>query len=609
MDFELYRKKVRGCFLGKAIGGTLGMPFEGKLETRFLTYYDPVPTEMLTNDDLDLQVINLEIVRRYGLPVNRCHLSTMWSYLQDAGPDEYGAARWNNALRRPAPLSGYYCNKFYSGMGAAIRSELWACLAPGDPALAVRLAREDACTDHYADGLHASVFLTAVESAAFSESDMHTLVHTGLRFLPENCRLARGLLDTFRYWEQTHDPIAAREALLKDYCVQNWTDVTINLCLILISWLASEGDFGRAICTAAGLGYDTDCTAATLGSIMGIIDPDGITEAWTRPIGEALVLSNSVMGMHEPDTIGAFCRLILSTAKEVLPFYGSKTQFQNIPENEEFAPMHAPWTRDSHAVDEMTENRESLLAVTPLITRLVFPEQIALEPGKPGEFRLILRNPAGQELRGKCVLSVPEGWKLSPAGFDFSLNPEEQSEFCFSVVSPILDRKRPRSNDLTIDFLFVGGVSCSTCAGIPLTIPWLRTNLDTGEERVIEATEIFQPIPPGHWRYRTSVKAIPGMTCRLGAYSNRPIHVSFNGKTVLESDGSYYVPAYHRSGHSVNITTARPGGTWSMVDIEIKDGPEGELFFGIARPHGCCEWHTGAEYSAAPWLAEQKKSV
>ena len=25
MDFELYRKKVRGCFLGKAIGGTLGM--------------------------------------------------------------------------------------------------------------------------------------------------------------------------------------------------------------------------------------------------------------------------------------------------------------------------------------------------------------------------------------------------------------------------------------------------------------------------------------------------------------------------------------------------------------------------------------------------------
>ena len=112
MVYEKYRAKVAGCYTGKAVGGTLGMPFEGDTSTRQITYYDPVPDRMLPNDDLDLQVIDLEIIRRFGLPVNRHHLTTLWEHLQDGGPDEYGAARWNYFLGRYAPLSGYYCNKF-----------------------------------------------------------------------------------------------------------------------------------------------------------------------------------------------------------------------------------------------------------------------------------------------------------------------------------------------------------------------------------------------------------------------------------------------------------------------------------------------------------------
>ena len=106
MNDTEYRRRVWGCYAGKAVGGTLGMPFEGNLSTRKLTGYDPVPGEMLPNDDLDLQVIALEIVRRFGLPVNRYHLSDMWRHLQDGGPDEYGAARWNVSMGRTAPLSG-----------------------------------------------------------------------------------------------------------------------------------------------------------------------------------------------------------------------------------------------------------------------------------------------------------------------------------------------------------------------------------------------------------------------------------------------------------------------------------------------------------------------
>ena len=52
-----YRGKVLGAWLGKAVGGTLGQPWEGSTGPLNLSYYDPVPNEMMPNDDLDLQVL------------------------------------------------------------------------------------------------------------------------------------------------------------------------------------------------------------------------------------------------------------------------------------------------------------------------------------------------------------------------------------------------------------------------------------------------------------------------------------------------------------------------------------------------------------------------
>ena len=54
LDFNTYNKKVRGCFVGKSVGGTLGMKYEGNLNYNEVTYYNPVPTKMIPNDDLPL---------------------------------------------------------------------------------------------------------------------------------------------------------------------------------------------------------------------------------------------------------------------------------------------------------------------------------------------------------------------------------------------------------------------------------------------------------------------------------------------------------------------------------------------------------------------------
>jgi hypothetical protein len=126
IDIADYRKRVMGCWMGKAIGGTLGMPHEGQPGPLDLTYYKPVPTGALPNDDLDLQVLWLEIIRRYGVYTNRIQLSRGWAEHTDFPWDEYGVANANFARGIYPPASGHHLNFFGSCMGSPIRSEIWA---------------------------------------------------------------------------------------------------------------------------------------------------------------------------------------------------------------------------------------------------------------------------------------------------------------------------------------------------------------------------------------------------------------------------------------------------------------------------------------------------
>ena len=58
MNFKEYADKVRACWFGKNIGGTLGCPLEGRRDVFDLDFYvHDIRTGSLPNDDLDLQLV------------------------------------------------------------------------------------------------------------------------------------------------------------------------------------------------------------------------------------------------------------------------------------------------------------------------------------------------------------------------------------------------------------------------------------------------------------------------------------------------------------------------------------------------------------------------
>ena len=278
--------------MGKNIGGTLGGPYEGLQQINDVQGFVTKPGEVLPNDDLDLQLIWLKAMEEQGPNgVNAQVLGEYWlSYI---GPNwnEYGVGKSNLRAGIPAPMCGEFNNGYWKhSNGAWIRTEIWACLYPGKVEKAIEYAFADASVDHgFGEGSYAAIFIAALESAAFVFSDMETLIQIGLSKIPKDCRIARSVnivLDAFhsdKTWQQ------ARELLVEDSADLGWFQAPANVGFVVVGLLYGKGDFKQSLILATNCGDDTDCTAATTGSIMGIIGGTaGLPADWTAHLGEKI---------------------------------------------------------------------------------------------------------------------------------------------------------------------------------------------------------------------------------------------------------------------------------------------------------------------------------
>lgn len=310
-DTETLRRKILGCWRGKAVGGTLGQTFEGLSGPLDAEFYVPVPTEMVPNDDLDLQVVYACVLARMEAPaVDRHVLAEAWRRHVDFPWNEYGVAMRNQAEGIVPPHTGSFDNWFTCGEGAAIRSELWACLAPGDPDLAAAYAYEDACFDHAGDGIVAAQFLARLQSAAFVESDPDTLIDIALAGIPADSGIASVVEDTRRWVAAADDWREVQALIMEKYGRQDFTDVRPNTGFVILGWLMGA-DFSERIRITNNSGQDCDSSTASIGALLGILDPASIGAEWLAPIGDELVLNEEIRDLDSPPTIAEFTDLVV----------------------------------------------------------------------------------------------------------------------------------------------------------------------------------------------------------------------------------------------------------------------------------------------------------
>ncbi len=358
INLDEYKQKVLGCWMGKNIGGTLGAPYEWARQVNDVSFYSQeLDGNPWPNDDLDLQLLWLIAMEERGILVNSRLLGEYFSLYVTPYWSEYGTAKINMKSGLLPPISGMLNNDFKDSCGSFIRSEIWACIAPGCPETAVKYAYEDAVIDHgNGEGVYAEILCAALESAAFIEKDIQKLIQIGLSYIPQDCGITKAVqcvlraFDSGKTWMETRDEVLS---LYRGNCFYGMSelvsdrdkelgyidgrlgwDAPSNMAIVIIGLLYGKGDFGDSLCITVNCGEDTDSTAATVGSILGIMHGiDAIPEKWKSPIGRKIktaCLNLGMLGIYSsllPDDIDQLTDRVERIARQVILHYKLPIQF------------------------------------------------------------------------------------------------------------------------------------------------------------------------------------------------------------------------------------------------------------------------------------------
>lgn len=328
-----YLDKLHACWLGKNIGGTLGAPYEGTRKFLDIKGFTTPQGEPLPNDDLDLQLVWLRAIEDNGVKnFNTNILAEYW--LERIAPhcNEYGNAKTNLAMGILPPMSGEVDNdKWKTSNGAWIRSEIWASLAPCVSDVAVNYAVMDAMVDHgLSEGTYAEMFTASLQSAAYYESDIMTLINLALKKIPEDSMISKTVRLVIDCYNKGVDYKETRERVVEFNKELGWFQAPNNLGFVIIGLLYGEGDFKKSLFYAINCGDDTDCTGGTVGATLGIIGGTAaIPKEFKDFVGDKILTAfiNGSYGWTVPKTCSDLTRRVAVLVPEIMKNNGVNFEF------------------------------------------------------------------------------------------------------------------------------------------------------------------------------------------------------------------------------------------------------------------------------------------
>jgi ADP-ribosylglycohydrolase len=335
--------RIHGGWLGRVIGCQLGKPMEGawpdacekalrQCDSWPLTDYmkpieDPQRLAALkdsdeigkrlynwqwlargrfgagaVDDDTTYSMVGLRVLEKYGVGFTTDQYIAEFTAVTPrcqifaSGANMFVRGLWG----LKAPFTATYGNPCRQSLGAMIRCDPFGWSAPAHPALAARMAFQDARGSQTRNGIYTGIFFAVLMADTFSHGDPVRAVATARKYVPPKSRFAEMVdftVDLCRKtddWQQANAEIYARydkglkrsPSLHMNHCLPN---AAITLMSLIFAKGVSGESFGRAICLATMAGMDTDCNAATAGSIMGIaLGAEGIPPRWSDPLHDTV---------------------------------------------------------------------------------------------------------------------------------------------------------------------------------------------------------------------------------------------------------------------------------------------------------------------------------
>ena len=258
-----------------------------RLARRPVEWFRGAFDRMVRDDDMDYPLIALHLLEEYGPGFTTEDVGRVWQlrlpYLLVYTAERVAYRNLVDGLRPPQTAT--HRNPFREWIGAQIRADLWGWVCPGRPEQAAALSYRDAALSHTKNGIYGEMYFAAAIAASFAASTIEEALRVGLTEIPARCRLADAIVQTMRWVGEDGDFQKTTDRIHQAYGQYHGVHTINNAALVVMGLLYAERNAARAqgdrsagdqflddaLCLTVLGGWDTDCTGATAGSLVGSV--------------------------------------------------------------------------------------------------------------------------------------------------------------------------------------------------------------------------------------------------------------------------------------------------------------------------------------------------
>ena len=311
-----YRRKLEGAIIGRFAGCALGAPVEmmeiGKLRSFCEKTNQPFPPVyyfrvapdpdsvrykygkgrdftskdmryLSTDDDIAYTILSLMMLEDKLDKLSVSDVADYWlKYLPKECTFTSERTTLTNLENGVAPHEAAIPNNNeLDYIGAAIRVDGYGYVFPGNPKKAVELAYQDAYLSHRGDGLYSALYFAALISLAFKSENIEDSIVEALQYIPSDSNFHKQITWAISMKNFVTDYEVANRLVTERFPGMSWAHSINNACLTIWGIYLGQNDYSKGITQTVAMGYDNDCTAATVGSVLGAyLGIDKIDKKW-----------------------------------------------------------------------------------------------------------------------------------------------------------------------------------------------------------------------------------------------------------------------------------------------------------------------------------------
>jgi hypothetical protein len=282
---EVLKDKIAGGWAGKMIGVTYGAPTEfraqGKMYTDSINWEPSDIKGSMWQDDIYVQLTFLMSMDKYGLDAPAKKYQEMFAkagyWLWHANMQ--ARKNWYDSIFAPLSGSPEY-NLHADDIDFQIESDYIGFMCPGMPQTASEIADKIGRIMNYGDGIYGGIFVAALYSEAYFESDIPTIIEKALLSIPSGSDYYKIVMDVIKLHQHYPTDWQAAWQELED----KWGDVDIcgagsafnidaklNGAYIVMGLLYGGGDPIKTMEISTRCGQDSDCNPSNAMAVLGVI--------------------------------------------------------------------------------------------------------------------------------------------------------------------------------------------------------------------------------------------------------------------------------------------------------------------------------------------------